>query len=290
MILNSAFSGFVQWKIPKKMVNLAASGTNNLNTEKLREQLDHLHKEAQSTRNKANNARSRLLRLSEAAERFRRQAAISVRTGKENDARELLFQKKKIMQAMEQSKGRIELLDELASKLNEAISMREKQLIGNVALDLEIAIDDAPSPVRIVSPKDDNADNSDENEDVDLETIKLDDSQELQAPYDGNADLKTDNELINLEASTSGNMSKEADRINSLKGVSSYEEFLEHIDQQLRDIEVELVTFLRFSSLILENKDKLENSKVQQALDVLEGVHQLRGRIESIVQKKAGVH
>ncbi|XP_049402598.1 uncharacterized protein LOC125866302 [Solanum stenotomum] len=288
MILNSAFSGFVQWKIPKKMVNLAA--TNNLNTEKLREQLDHLHKEAQSTRNKANNARSRLLRLSEAAERFRRQAAISVRTGKENDARELLFQKKKIMQAMEQSKSRIELLDELAAKLNEAISMREKQLIGNVALDLEIAIDDAPSPVRIVSPKDDNADNSDENENVDLETIKLDDSQELQAPYDGNADLKSDNELINLEASTSGNMSKEADRINSLKGVSSYEEFLEHIDQQLRDIEVELVTFLRFSSLILENKDKLENSKVQQALDVLEGVHQLRGRIESIVQKKAGVH
>lgn len=67
----------------------------------------------------ANNARSRLLRLSEAAERFRRQAAISVRTGKENDARELLFQKKKIMQAMEKSKSRIELLDELAAKLNE---------------------------------------------------------------------------------------------------------------------------------------------------------------------------
>ncbi|XP_015089357.1 uncharacterized protein LOC107032283 [Solanum pennellii] len=290
MILNSAFSGFVQWKVQKKMVNLAASGTNNLNTEKLREQLDHLHKEAQSTRNKANNARSRLLRLSEAAERFRRQAAISVRTGKENDARELLFQKKKIMQAMEKSKSRIELLDELAAKLNEAISMREKQLIGNVALDLEIAIDEAPSPVRIVSPKDDNADNSDENEDVDLETIKLADSQELQAPYNGNADLKTNNELKHLEASTSGDMSKEADRINSLKGVSSYEEFLEHIDQQLRDIEVELVTFLRFSSLILENKDKLENSKIQQALDVLEGVHQLRGRIESIVQKKTGVY
>lgn len=272
------------------MVNLAASSTNNFNTEKLREQLDHLHKEAQSTRNKANNARSRLLRLSEAAERFRRQAAISVRTGKENDARELLFQKKKIMQAMEKSKSRIELLDELAAKLNEAISMREKQLIGNVALDLEIAIDETPSPVRIVSPKDDIADNSDENEDVDLETIKLADSQELQAPYDGNADLKTNNELKHLGASTSGDMSKEADRINSLKGVSSYEEFLEHIDQQLRDIEVELVTFLRFSSLILENKDKLENSKIQQALDVLNGVHQLRGRIESIVQKKTGVY
>ncbi|CAN4087319.1 unnamed protein product [Withania somnifera] len=270
------------------MVYFAACSTNNLNSEKLREQLDHLHKEAQSTRNKANNARSRLLRLSEAAEKFRRQAAISVRTGKENDARELLFQKKKIMQAMEKSKSRIELLDELAAKLNEAISMREKQLIGNVALDLEIATDDAPSPVRIVSPNNNNAENPDENEDLDH--IRLDDSQELQVPNDSNADLKTGNELKNLEASTSGNMSKEADRINSLKGVSSYEEFLERIDQQLRDIEVELVTFLRFSSLILENKEKLEISKVQQALDILEGVHQLRGRTESIVQKKAGIH
>ncbi|PHU04205.1 hypothetical protein BC332_25027 [Capsicum chinense] len=288
MMLNSVFSSFVQWRNPKKMVHFTT--TNNLNMEKLREQLDHLHKEAQDTRNKANNARSRLLRLSEAAEKFRRQAAISVRTGKENDARDLLFQKKKIMRAMEKSKSRIELLDELAAKLNEAITMREKQLIGNVALDLEIATDDAPSPVRIVSPKDDNPDNSDENEDFDPETINLDDSQELQAPNDSNADLKTDNELKDLEASTSGNVSKEADRINNLKGVSSFEEFLERIDQQLRDIEVELVTFLRFSSLILESKEKLENSKVQQALDVLEGVHQLRGRIESIVQKKAGVH
>lgn len=67
----------------------------------------------------ANNARLRLLRLSEAAENLKRQAAINVRTGKENDARELLFQKKKVMEALEKSKNRIELLDELSKKLNE---------------------------------------------------------------------------------------------------------------------------------------------------------------------------
>lgn len=67
----------------------------------------------------ANNARLRLLRLSEAAEKLRRQAAINVRTGKEDDAREILFQKKKVMQALEKSKRRIELLDELSTKLNE---------------------------------------------------------------------------------------------------------------------------------------------------------------------------
>lgn len=67
----------------------------------------------------ASSARLRLLRLSEAAEKLKRQAAINVHTGKENDARELLFQKKKVMQAMEKSKNRVELLDELCAKLNE---------------------------------------------------------------------------------------------------------------------------------------------------------------------------
>lgn len=57
--------------------------------------------------------------MSEAAEKLRRQAAIKVQTGKENDAREALFQKKKVMLALEKSKSRIELLDELSRKLNE---------------------------------------------------------------------------------------------------------------------------------------------------------------------------
>ncbi|KAL2504364.1 hypothetical protein Adt_19985 [Abeliophyllum distichum] len=71
------------------------------------------------TRAKANNVRLRLMRLSEAAEKLRRQAAVNVQTGKENDARELLFQKKKGMQAMEKSNSRIEVLDKLSAKLNE---------------------------------------------------------------------------------------------------------------------------------------------------------------------------
>lgn len=67
----------------------------------------------------ANSARLRLLRLSEAAEKLRKQASLSLKRGKETDARELLFQKKKVMQALEKSKVRIELLDELCTKLNE---------------------------------------------------------------------------------------------------------------------------------------------------------------------------
>lgn len=59
------------------------------------------------------------MRLSEAAVNLRRQAAISIQTGRENDARELLFQKKKVMQALDKSKARITLFDELSSKLNQ---------------------------------------------------------------------------------------------------------------------------------------------------------------------------
>lgn len=59
------------------------------------------------------------MRLSEAAEKLQRQAAIMVQTGRENDARELLFQKKKVMQALDKSKARITLFNELSSKLNE---------------------------------------------------------------------------------------------------------------------------------------------------------------------------
>lgn len=69
----------------------------------------------------ANNARSRLMRLTEAAGNLRRQAAVEVRVGKEDEARELLLQKKKVIQALEKSKKRVELLDKLSGKLNEVI-------------------------------------------------------------------------------------------------------------------------------------------------------------------------
>lgn len=59
------------------------------------------------------------MRLSEVIEKLRRQAAVSAQTGSENNARDLLFQKKKVMQAMEKLKSRIELFDELSAKLNE---------------------------------------------------------------------------------------------------------------------------------------------------------------------------
>nr|GMD92608.1 uncharacterized protein LOC109150361 isoform X2 [Ipomoea batatas] len=291
MILNWTSPAFLQWRpllVPTTTACFASSKT--LNTDQLREQLDHLHKEADKTRAKANNARLRLLRLSEAADKLRRQAAISVHSGKEDDAREMLIQKKKVMQAMEKSKNRIELLDELAAKLNEAITMRETQLIGNVSLDLEVEAEDIPSAVRIVSPKEKDCNDSDGNQVHVQDAVEVSNAQELQYLNHSVADLEADNQLNNNEeASASGNAWNEADRVDILKGISSYEDFLEHIDQKLKTIEDELVTVLRFSGLVIESKEKLENSKIQQLLEIFDSVHRVRERVEGIIQRKTGI-
>ncbi|KAM3699000.1 hypothetical protein ACJW31_06G229000 [Castanea mollissima] len=218
--------------------------SSNINTEQLRAQLDQLHSEAARTTAKANSARLRLLRLSEAAEKIQRQAAISVQTGKENDARELLIQKKKVKQALEKSKSRIELLDELSTKLNKAISLKESQLVGNVALDFEVGNENAPSPVRIITPKQENKEDLNENVEVEPHVLELDGQQDLQL-------------------------------------CSEIEESLP-VDQELSKIEAELVTVLRVSTLVLDSKETPKNSKVQQTQELLESICGIRKRIASI--------
>ncbi|CAA7026418.1 unnamed protein product [Microthlaspi erraticum] len=237
------------------------------NSDLLRSQLDRLHAEAESTRAKANSNRLRLLRLSEAAENLRKQAAVNVQTGKVNDARELLLQKKKVMQALDKAKARIELLDTLSSKLNEAISIKETQLIGNISLDPEIDRDNnASGGVHIVSPK--------------LESTESDptglDSQDSQLiEEECQETLDTDNLL--LEDALTG---------IDFREVSSYESFLENIDQKLGRIEAELVTVVNVASLVLNHEDKPKNLKVQQTAEILEEIRCIRERIANIICKE----
>ncbi|KAL4622248.1 hypothetical protein ACB092_06G283700 [Castanea dentata] len=256
--------------------------SSNINTEQLRAQLDQLHSEAARTTAKANSARLRLLRLSEAAEKIQRQAAISVQTGKENDARELLIQKKKVKQALEKSKSRIELLDELSTKLNKAISLKESQLVGNVALDFEVGNENAPSPVRIITPKQENKEDLNENVEVEPHVLELDGQQDLQLCSEIEESLPVSKEPEDIQASLSVGIWDDNDPISDLSGISSYDEFLEHIDQELSKIEAELVTVLRVSTLVLDSKETPKNSKVQQTQELLESICGIRKRIASI--------
>ncbi|KAL2537375.1 hypothetical protein Fot_18766 [Forsythia ovata] len=277
---------FVQWRpFHVRTVCLASPSTTGIiKSEQLRQQLDLLHKEAENTRAKANNVRLRLMRLSEAAEKLRQQAAVSVQTGKENDARELLFQKKKVMQAMEKSKTRIEVLDELSGKLNEAISIKEDQLIGNVGLDLEVGGEEAPSPIRIVSSKEENLSMSNENQDLESDPPKFVQDQELLVVSASQRELDAQKDWNNHEGSIDRIMQSEVDNELNVKEISSYEDFMCHLDQLLNKMQVELQTFFRLSASILESEEKPENSKVQHAMEILEGIRHVRERIASITQ------
>lgn len=284
MILNYP-SIFAQWSVPKRAVCVsAATSPSGMNTEQLREQLDDLHKEAEFTRAKASSARLRLMRLSEAAEKLKHQAAVSVRTGKENDARELLIQKKKVMLAIEKSKNRIELLDELSAKLHKVISDKENQLIGTVASELKVSRETASAPVRIISPRYEYPRTSTENDDISSHSLQTSQDDELQWGSPG-IKLCNDEDLNSDENSVGKQVLKEVDVFHCLKDLSSYKDFLEHIDLQVNKLEDELNSFLTFSALILESK-KLENSKVNQVMEILEDVHHIRVRISRMIQKE----
>ena len=159
----------------------------------------------------------------------------------------------------------------------QAISVKESQLINNVSLDLEVGGEDALSPVRIVSPKEETTENSNENEYFDFRPSEVGKGQEEQFLTDNQASV-----LLNSEDIQQGNVNvgiwDKDDMIGSLQQISSYQSFLEHLDQQLSKIEGELVAVLRLSTLILENEGKPKNSKLQQTMDILESVRGIRLR------------
>uniref|UniRef100_A0A803QLJ7 Uncharacterized protein n=1 Tax=Cannabis sativa TaxID=3483 RepID=A0A803QLJ7_CANSA len=278
MMMNSGLGSVSVLALPWRPSWRIMCSASNTNTDQLRAQLDQLQTEADTARAKANSARGRLMRLSETAENLKRQAAISVRLGKEDEARDLLFQKKKVMEALQKSKDRIEFLDQLSMKLNEAISVKERQLIGNVALDLEVVREDS-SPVRIVSPTTEATEDSVAGKESEK---SFSDNQELLSGIDSQASLSVVQEKEDLEGSLPGVISVGDEISSRLKGITSFGRFLEHLDEQLNKIEEEIATVLRFSTLVLDNKEKTKNFKVQQAQKLLESIHEIRQRVADI--------
>ncbi|KAL9661169.1 hypothetical protein QQ045_025991 [Rhodiola kirilowii] len=274
MVVNSATTNMVTVVArPWTRCRACCSPSSVVSSHQLRSELDQLHSEADMARTKANNARLRLMRLSEAAEKLKHQAAISVQAGQENYARDLLLQKKKIMEALEKSKRRIELLDQLSAKLNEAITAKETQLIGNVSLDFE-AGQEVASPVRIVP--------AESEEDVngvvygDHSYGNISENENLQVHSEGQYN---DEAKFGSETTDNKSILNENGIIGSLRDISSYEEFLEHLDGQLNIIEAELAILIRLSTSVLEREEMPQNSKVHQTLEILEGIRSIRERL-----------
>ncbi|CAM6095612.1 unnamed protein product [Calypogeia fissa] len=126
----------------------------------VKDQLEALQDEALQVRNRYNNARARFMRLTEVAEQLRRRAAIDLNLGNEDSARKALIEKQKVIQAAELSKRRAQLLEELSTKLGEAISAKETQYI----VALSTPQQEEPT-VIVVSPK--GEDSSSDDQDLD---------------------------------------------------------------------------------------------------------------------------
>lgn len=89
--------------------------------------------------------------------------------------------------------------------------------------------------------------------------------------------LPINNDPEDIQASLSVGIWKD-DIMAGLSGVSSYKDFLEHLDQELGNIEAELMTILRVSILVLDDNDTRKNSKVQQTQELLQDIRGIRKR------------
>lgn len=101
------------------------------------------------------------------------------------------------------------------------------------------------------------------------------DDQELQD--------KTYNMPTNLQESLEV-LDSDSDLISSLTELTSYRDLLDRIDQHLNKTEAELMTVVKFSSLILESEKSHENVKVKQLMGILDAVRDLRKRYKCNLQ------
>ncbi|KAJ0966312.1 hypothetical protein J5N97_027450 [Dioscorea zingiberensis] len=254
-----------------------------IDSELLRSQLDRLHAEAEITRSKANNARVRLMRLSETAEKLKKRAAAKIQEGKETEARDLLIQKKKLMQALESSKSRIEVLDRLSAKLHEVISSKEAQLIENVALHPSINAEDRSNPIHFIHPKGDVSEDLSTISFFDRSGMETSAKEELES-QNFESDDHVDGQQPVVSDAPETDSSSVIDRTSSSNGIPSYNSFKKHADEQLKNVEEDMVMFLR--RLITENENGRISTNAQQILEILKDLHRIRERIRITSEDK----
>lgn len=171
----------------------------------------------------------------------------------------------------------IEELNGLISIFNKSswfqvINVKETQVIGNIVSDSEIGEEDGSSPVRITSPKEQAENNKNKNKEFGLDALTVGEDQKLLLDTDDLVEQPANKELEEHKA-----FAFNEDNTSSLAAISTYENFLEHLDQQLQKIEQELLTILNVSTLLLDD-EKPKNVKVQQTTGLLESILDLRQR------------
>ncbi|KAG8055754.1 hypothetical protein GUJ93_ZPchr0001g29491 [Zizania palustris] len=243
-----------------------------LTFERLREQLLQLNEEADLTQSKANSARVRLMRLTEAAENLKKRAVVSIQMGKENEAVYLLVQKKKLTKALESIKQRVEVLDKLSTKISEAISMKQNMLIEHALHPGMSNIEDYNDNIRVFSGK--------VGVEADETTSSLVQSTEkgFDMKHVAHSGMTDHLEQSELQTSNGFTFSSNHDTLNSITNHSSYDDFLDHIGLQLNSLEYEVEQYI--SSQLAEQVDiqKPINGKWQKLADILKILTETRER------------
>ncbi|KAH7302358.1 hypothetical protein KP509_23G068900 [Ceratopteris richardii] len=264
-------------------VSEAMEKSSSVSYEELRTELEALNEEAEQARGRANAARARFMRLTERVENLRMQAITDLKAGKEGSARQLLFEKQKVMQALEKSKQRAELLEELCNKLGEAISRKELQVITSLtSTEVEVDEDKTMLNVRIVSPKGHNL-----ARDLVAGSEKIGEQVTEGLNSDADSSKNLDSECSEVEsgaisdARESNNQSFDTGKIMLSSKPETYPEFLFNVDKCLQQVEAQLHEFLNIAAMILpEDVDDGNGNpnRVAVVRDIWQDVHTARQR------------
>lgn len=142
---------------------------------------------------------------------------------------------------------------------------------------IEDATQDDSSPVRIIAPKEEVLEDS-LNDDSDSNKMKFNDIQDVQISFESRENPLDDKEMDNLLKSLNTDTVNVNSVSSSLSKISSYENFMEHIDQKLSEIETELVSVLNVSILVLDSEERPKNFRWQQTTELLESIRRIRQR------------
>lgn len=265
---------------PRRFVLAASSragGQAPPTFERLREQLLQLHAEADLTQSKANSARVRLVRLTEAAENLKKRAVVSVRMGRENEAVDLLVQKKKLTKALENIKGRIELLDKLSTKISEAISVKQNMLIEHTLRPGMPNGEDSSDEIRVFSGEvDDGIDETDS-------LPKSVEKGSFEMKHVVYSNLAGHSEKNEPKMDDSFTVSKGHDPTSSMEDRAAYDDFVEHIDSQLNSLECEIEQYVNSQLATDVGIQQSISGKWHRLSTVLNLITETRERIAKIL-------
>lgn len=266
--------------------------------EELRRQLESLNLEAEQARGRANAARARFMRLTETVENLRMRAVTELKSGNEGSARQLIGEKQKVMQALEKSKQRAELLEELCNKLGEVISSKERQVMASLS-STAVGVDESSNTgglnVRIVSPKAndlaydgaayDEKIGDFRREDMNGRMNSLNDQNVQDSRSYNGADDDDDDDDVSDSAKETDDRSTDAVSAMLSSRAEMYPDFLSRVDNHLQEAEVQLHGFLNIAAMVMP-KDVNEKSKekVNVVRQIWQDVLVARARIRKAVQ------